>query len=209
MITLVLGGTRSGKSAVAERIAAGLAAREAAIATGSDSDTAAGVRRARVTYVATAVPAPDDLDHLARIARHRARRPDAWTTIECSTADLAVVVGGTAGVVLVDSLGTWVAHHLDLQIDTEAIVAALASRRDPMVVVSEEVGLSVHPPSELGRRFIDVLGELNQRVSAIADRVLFVVAGRVIDLSAPPQIAELGPDPGQLGRHAAEPPPPC
>ncbi len=195
MITLVLGGTRSGKSSVAERLAANIAA--------------AGGGGGAVTYVATASPVPDDHDHLARVAMHQARRPDTWTTIESSRSELAAVIAGAPGIVLVDSLGSWVGLHLDLRVELEPIVAALAARRDPTIVVSEEVGLSVHPVSELGRRFVDVLGELNQRVSAIAERVLFVVAGRAIDLIATSELAGLAPEPSRPLRPVADDPPSC
>ena len=87
---------------------------------------------------------------------------------------------------LVDSLGTWVAAHPDLAPDVAALVAALRARaaRAPgaTVLVSEEVGLGVHPPTEVGRCFADALGTLNRAVAEIADRVLLVVAGRVLPL---------------------------
>jgi adenosyl cobinamide kinase/adenosyl cobinamide phosphate guanylyltransferase len=170
VIVLVLGGTRSGKSEVAERLAARLAA---------------DARVGRVAYLATAgPPAPGDADHAERIERHRRRRPAHWTTREVGAA-LADALDVEHGPVLVDSLGTWITAHADLVVDPGPLLAALARRASlgaPTVLVSEEVGLSVHPPTELGRRFVDVLGELNRAVAALADRVLLVVAGRVLDL---------------------------
>lgn len=166
MITLVLGGTRSGKSATAETIA--------------------GSFGKPVTYVATAIVDPADADHRARVDAHRARRPQHWTTIECAEpADLARRLDTIDGVTLVDSLGTWVTLHHDLVIESPDLLNALSRRRDPTIVVSEEVGLALHPPTELGRRYVDVMGMLNQEVARIADRVLFVVAGRTIELDAP------------------------
>ncbi len=166
MITFVLGGTRSGKSEVAERLA--------------------GQMAGDVTYIASAHLDPDDADHASRIVRHRQRRPKRWTTIECrQPPDLPTALRETTGVVLVDSLGTWVASHPDLRLDPTSLVGSLTARTEPTVVVSEEVGLSIHPITELGRRYIDALGELNQQVAAIADRVLLVVAGRSIVLSHP------------------------
>lgn len=166
MITLVLGGTRSGKSAVAERLVAGAP---------------------EVTYVATAAVDPGDADHAARIERHRNRRPDAWTTEECDGPGLAPLLERTPGTVLVDSLGTWVTRFAavapGLQ-DVDALTAALRARRGDTVVVSEEVGLSTHAPTEVGRAFADSLGMVNQAVSAVADRVLLVVAGRALELPA-------------------------
>lgn len=171
-LTLILGGTRSGKSAVAERWA-----------------TAAAIG-APVTYVATAAPRPDDADHGARIAAHRARRPANWVTVECpEPGQLADAVTNHAGPLLVDSLGTWVANHWGADADAEpspidpaALVAALVGRSGPTWVVSEEVGWSVHPPTAAGRRFVDDLGRVNQAVSVAANRAVLVVAGRVLDL---------------------------
>lgn len=166
-LTLVLGGTRSGKSRVAEDLVTSLA-------TGHGP----------VTYVATAPLDSSDSDHGTRIARHRERRPADWVTIECpDPALLAAVIGALDGPVLLDSLGTWVAGHEDLlAVDPTALVATLSARRAPTVVVSEEVGLSLHAPTEVGRRFVDALGETNQAVAAVAGRVLLVVAGRVLEL---------------------------
>jgi adenosyl cobinamide kinase/adenosyl cobinamide phosphate guanylyltransferase len=160
VITLVLGGTRSGKSDVAERLAAGL---------GDD-----------VIYVATGTVTDEGMAE--RIARHRARRPAAWTTVEAG-ADLvgALRTVRPDGVVLVDSLGTWLAQDLDAA-DAAALCAALTGRRGPTVVVSEEVGLGVHSSSDVGRRFADALGALNRSVADIADEVLLVIAGRVLPL---------------------------
>lgn len=163
MITLVLGGARSGKSVVAERLAAR--------------------GPGPVTYVATAAVDAGDADHVARVAAHRARRDPAWATVE-SGPDLAAVLRSTPGTVLVDSLGTWVARA-DLPPDVGSLCDALRSREGDTVVVSEEVGLGVHPSSELGRRFRDVLGEVNVAVAVVADEVLLVVAGRALRLERP------------------------
>jgi adenosyl cobinamide kinase/adenosyl cobinamide phosphate guanylyltransferase len=179
VITLVLGGTRSGKSEVAERLAA----------------AAAG--DGPVTYVATGSAGDGDADMAGRIARHRARRPPAWATVEAGPgAELGVVVAGLAGTVLVDSLGTWVAGCPDLAVDGPLLCASLAARPGATVVVSEEVGLGVHAPTDVGRRFADVLGELNRAVADVADRVLLVVAGRILPLDRP---GDLDPGAGGAG----------
>lgn len=159
MITLVLGGTRSGKSEVAERMAA---------ATGH-----------AVTYVATGTAV--DAEMAARITEHRRRRPPGWTTVE-SGPDLAGALTATEGMVLVDALGAWLAQFEDMAVDTDALCAALAGRSGDTVIVSDEVGLGVHPSTEVGRRFRDALGTLNQRVADVADEVVLVVAGRVLRL---------------------------
>ncbi len=169
MIVLVLGGTRSGKSRVAESI--------------SDSLGPA------VVYVATAAVDLSDADLATRVEAHKSRRPDHWRTVECeSPADLPRVLREISTPVLVDSLGTWVTLHPELVVDADDLMVALANRMAPTVIVSEEVGLAVHPTSELGRRYVDVLGMLNQQVAAVADRVLLVVAGRVLELSSPDEV---------------------
>jgi adenosylcobinamide kinase/adenosylcobinamide-phosphate guanylyltransferase len=165
VITLVLGGARSGKSEVAERIAA--------------------ASPGPVTYIATARVDANDPDHVARVAAHRARRLDAWSTVEVGD-DLAAALVGLAGTALVDSLGTWVSSSLDREPDVAGLVAALQARPGDTVLVSEEVGLGVHPSSDLGRRFRDVLGEVNRVVADAADHAVLVVAGRVVTLERSP-----------------------
>ncbi len=161
MITLILGGAGSGKSATAERLA--------------------GEGQGPVTYIATWHPDPGDADMAGRVAAHRERRPSSWSVRECGD-DLAEVVTSLAGTVLIDSLGTWVAGADGAAVDADTLCAALRSRTGDTVVVSDEVGLGVHPASEAGRRFRDELGRVNQVVAAAADRVWLVVAGRVLVL---------------------------
>ncbi len=160
MIVLVLGGARSGKSAYAERRAASLPE--------------------PVSYVATA-RVDGDADLAARVAEHRARRPASWTTIEAGT-DLADVLGTTDGTVVLDALGPWVATAPDFAVDAAALCTALTGRAGDAIVVSEEVGLGVHPSTAAGQRFRDALGELNQAVATVADEVVLVVAGRALRL---------------------------
>jgi len=158
--TLILGGARSGKSLIAERLA-----------TRSASP---------VTYVATMRLGSDD-DLARRIAAHRDRRPLAWSTIECGD-DLAGVLRSTAGTLLVDSLGPWLAALSTTHGALDDVVAALSERRDDTIIVTEEVGFGVHPETALGRDFRDGLGTLNQAVANVCDEVLFVVAGRALSL---------------------------
>jgi adenosylcobinamide kinase/adenosylcobinamide-phosphate guanylyltransferase len=161
MITVVLGGTRSGKSEVAELIAATLPA--------------------PITYVATA-SVTDDPEFEARVAEHRARRPADWRTIDVGS-DLPRVLAELEGTALVDSIGTWIAGGPDFAVDVEALCDACRSRAGDTVLVAEEVGLAVHPPTDVGRRFVDAIGACNRELAAIADRVLFVVAGRAVELA--------------------------
>lgn len=158
-LTLVLGGARSGKSEVAERLVAGA---------GPD-----------VVYVATGVAT--DADMAARIAAHKLRRPSTWETVE--PTDLVTAIAALPDrPALIESLGTWVASVHDFGVDVAGLVAALGARRAPTVVVSEEVGLGVHPETDVGRRWRDALGDVNRAVAAIADDVLLVVAGRALRL---------------------------
>lgn len=170
MISLVLGGARSGKSAVAESLAA---------------------RGGRpVTYLATSAP-PDpqlDPDWARRIAAHRARRPATWVTVEAAPERvIGEVARSTGHALLLDSLGAWVARAPGFVVDGDALGAALAGRTEPAVVVSDEVGLGVHPSTEAGRRFRDRLGELNRLVAEVADEAWLVVAGRVLPLDRLPR----------------------
>jgi adenosylcobinamide kinase/adenosylcobinamide-phosphate guanylyltransferase len=136
---------------------------------------------APVTYVATAIVAPDDPDHAARVEIHRARRDPAWSTIEPGR-DLAGALHRLRGSVLVDSLGSWLAIHDGFAAEVGPLCTALTSRHGDTVIVSEEVGLGVHPSTATGRVFRDALGEVNVAVAAIADEALLVLAGRVLPL---------------------------
>jgi adenosylcobinamide kinase / adenosylcobinamide-phosphate guanylyltransferase len=163
---LVLGGSRSGKSAHAEALLAG---------------------RTDVTYLATTGASSDDDEWAARVAAHRARRPPSWTTVE-TIAPTALL---RRGPVLVDSVTTWVAALLDecgvwtgapggmqaLSVRCEELVHAWTTTTADVVAVSDEVGLGVVPGTRSGRLFRDTLGGVNQRLAATADEVWFVVAG--------------------------------
>jgi adenosylcobinamide kinase / adenosylcobinamide-phosphate guanylyltransferase len=160
----VVGGARSGKSRFA---LAGLSA------------------RSRVTFVATAEAAGDG-DMAARIARHQAERSPRWTTLE-APRDLVPRLTAAlphADTVVVDCLTLWVANLMargdgDEAIlkEADALAAVLAAPAADVRVVSNEVGMGVHPPTPAGLRFADVLGLVNQRVGAAAHRVVLMVAG--------------------------------
>lgn len=159
-LTFLLGGARSGKSAHAERLA-------------MDAP-------APWLYVATAQAFDDEMRE--RIGHHRARRSEGWQTVE-APLDLAGALDAApeGAPVLVDCLTLWLTNHMlaehDLEAEADRLLAALARRRGPLFVVSNEVGLGIVPENALARRFRDEAGRLNQRVAAAADHVLFMVAG--------------------------------
>jgi len=161
---LLLGGARSGKSALAERMVEAHDGPLVYLATGEASDS----------------------DMAARLAAHISRRGPRWHTVETGL-DLVDALDAVGEVpVLIDALGTWVARHDDFAVDVAALVAALHRRPAPTVVVSEEVGLGVHPSTAVGRRFRDALGDVNVAVAAAVEDVWLVVAGRVLPLSRSP-----------------------
>ncbi|MDE2970530.1 MAG: bifunctional adenosylcobinamide kinase/adenosylcobinamide-phosphate guanylyltransferase [Chloroflexota bacterium] len=180
-LTLVLGGVRAGKSAFALRLALRQAPSRA-------SGRSQGEREgSRVLFVATAEAGDDEM--AARIAAHRASRPAEWTTLEAPVdvvGALEPVVDGYDTVVL-DCLTLWVSNLLLRAPDASAgeVIAAQAEELLALqersaaswVVVSNEVGLGVIPPTELGRAFEDALGRVNQLFAAQADAVYFMAAG--------------------------------
>jgi len=174
MLTLLVGGARSGKSALAERLAE---------------------RSGRpVVYVATAprIPGDDDLDE--RIRRHRADRPQHWVTIE-EELDLAAAIDAAGdALVVVDCLTVWVGNLLhhgrdDAEVlDASELALAAALRRVDAVVVSNEVGFGIVPGDELSRGYRDLLGRVNQQWTTAADRALLLVAGRALRLHDPDEL---------------------
>lgn len=159
MITLITGGARSGKSTLAEKLA-----RE---------------RAESVSYFATAELVDADMEERVRL--HQVRRPPHWLTHEVGS-DLPAALVGCTGLAIVECLGTWLARYPDFTADTDSLVAALVSRPGDTIVVTNEVGMGVHPYTEVGRRFRDALGNINRSVAEVADEVLLVVAGRVLRL---------------------------
>ncbi len=160
-LTLVLGGAASGKSSFAEGL----------------------VRRAsaRRLYLATAEAHDDEMR--AQIARHRrARVADGWDTVE-APMDLgpALENAGPDQAVLLDCATLWLSNHMlaggDMAAAETALFAALGACAAPVVVVSNEVGLSVVPDNALARRFQRAQGALNQRLAVQAGLVVFVAAG--------------------------------
>jgi adenosylcobinamide kinase / adenosylcobinamide-phosphate guanylyltransferase len=163
---LVLGGARSGKSAMAERLA---------VESGDP-----------VIFIATGEAGDDEMAE--RIRRHRADRPAAWRTIEAPLDVLAAIESTSRGdFLVVDCLTLWVANLLGkgkdaVDIDTAAQDVADELSRRRGVVVSNEVGLGIVPANELARAFRDVLGSVNARFATAAERAVLMVAGRALEL---------------------------
>jgi adenosylcobinamide kinase/adenosylcobinamide-phosphate guanylyltransferase len=120
---------------------------------------------------------------MARIAVHRARRGRFWRTVEEPLALAAVIAAETrgGGPLLVDCLTLWLSNVMlaGRSVDDEAasLEAALRLAAGPVVLVANEVGMGLVPETPLGRRFRDAAGHLSQNIAALADRVVFVVAG--------------------------------
>lgn len=163
MRSLILGGARSGKSALAERMA-----------------TASG---ADVVYIATAQAHDEEM--AARIAHHRARRPKYWHSVEepLALADTLRDHARPGRCLLVDCLTLWLSNLLGdadtqrFEREREALLSVLPSLPGEVLLVSNEVGLGVVPMGELSRRFVDEAGRLHQSLAPHCERVLFVAAG--------------------------------
>jgi adenosylcobinamide kinase/adenosylcobinamide-phosphate guanylyltransferase len=142
-----------------------------------------------IIYVATAQDAPQDLEWQARLEKHRQRRPPHWQTLLVPTdlsANLLEVI--PPGIVLVDSLGTWVANLLTLEDDQwqyqqQQLIFTLQKLTLTVILVAEETGWGVVPAYPLGRLFRDRLGYLTRQVGAIADQVYLVTGGYALNLS--------------------------
>lgn len=178
-LTLILGGARSGKSTLAEKLAA--------------------KRAENVLYVATAIPFDDEMKK--RIESHRTRRPQSWKTIESPTRisstiqeDLQLV-----DLVLLDCM-TLLINNLFieqsgdedipdenlfaevLQQEIEDLLATIKTSSAEWIIVTNEVGLGLVPPYPLGRVYRDLLGWANQRLAAQAEQVYLLVAGLILPL---------------------------
>jgi adenosylcobinamide kinase/adenosylcobinamide-phosphate guanylyltransferase len=171
-VTLVLGGVRSGKSRYALQLAA---------------------RAQRVTFLATAERREDE-EMQRKIERHRAERPQDWATIE-EPLHLAAAIESASNcdLLLIDCLTLFAGKLLDFYEDDSAAIAknidalctALEASPYRIILVSNEVGSGVVPAFELGRRYRDLLGEINQRVAVIADHAVLMVAGLPLTLKSP------------------------
>jgi len=159
-VTLVLGGARSGKSRYAESLVT--------------------ARPQPWVYIATAEARDGEM--AVRIAAHQARRAEGWQTIEAPhELPEALRTAPQSAAVLVDCLTLWLSNVMHAKFDIDDITLrleeALRARAGATVLVSNEVGLGIVPDNALARSFRDAQGLLNQRLGAIAGRVVFMVAG--------------------------------
>lgn len=170
MLTVLLGGARSGKSSAALRLAH---------AVGGD-----------VCFVATSphIEGDDELDN--RIAKHRAERPATWTTIETETDLAGAIAAAGDACVVVDCLTVWLGNLLHHGLDDRAVgvasetaIEAATRRSARSIVVTNEVGSGIVPADAGSRRYRDLLGDVNQRWVAASDDAHFVVAGRAFSLT--------------------------
>ncbi|CAH0301865.1 bifunctional adenosylcobinamide kinase/adenosylcobinamide-phosphate guanylyltransferase [Pseudomonas brassicacearum] len=168
MLQLILGGARSGKSRLAEKLA-------------TDSQLP-------VTYIATSQPLDGEMN--ARVAQHRARRPADWALVEEPLA-LARVLREHAApgrCLLVDCLTLWLTNLLmlddpeQLNAEREALLGCLAALPGEIIFVSNETGMGVVPLGELTRRYVDEAGWLHQALAERCQRVVLTVAGLPLTL---------------------------
>ena len=168
MLQLILGGARSGKSRLAEKLA---------------TDSAL-----EVTYIATSQPLDGEMNQ--RIAHHRERRPSHWGLIE-EPLELARVLqqaAGTGRCLLVDCLTLWLTNLLMLEdeqrlaIEREALLQCVATLPGEIIFVSNETGMGVVPLGELTRRYVDEAGWLHQALAERCQRVVLTVAGLPLTL---------------------------
>lgn len=168
MHSLILGGARSGKSVLAERLA---------LASGC-----------AVTYIATAQARDGEM--VERIAHHRARRPADWLCVEepLALADTLRRHARADRCLLVDCLTLWLSNLLGaadaecFERERDDLLGTLPQLPGEIVLVSNEVGMGVVPLGELSRRFVDEAGRLHQALAQVCDRVIFVAAGLPLSL---------------------------
>ena len=173
-LILVTGPSRSGKSRWAEHLAA--------------------QHPGPVLYLATGQPPGEDDSWAQRVADHRQRRPEDWQTLEVGAALTEALAGLNQSMepvqsrlLLVDALGTWLAQHLEdgpeqWQARSAALLDQLARQKEPVVLVMEEVGWGLVPPTAIGGLFRDRMGALQQRLNAISRESWLVVNGRALNL---------------------------
>jgi len=168
---LLLGGARSGKSRLAERLASQLEQ----------------LKRVQVVYLATAEPAEkyQDLEMAQRIARHQSTRPNHWQLLEEPLAIADAILAADANTcLLVDCLTLWLSNQIGATTDEAVLDQALAAltlavkdARCELILVSNEVGQGIVPADPLSRLFRDYSGWTHQQLAEVCDRVVMTTAG--------------------------------
>ncbi len=171
---LLIGGARSGKSRTGQSVAESIGG--------------------PVTMLVTAEAFDDEMTD--RIDRHRADRPDSWTTVE-APLDLAAGVAGVSDeeTLLLDCLTLWISNRVlqaspaaSIEAEAVAVGAYLAARAGRSIVISNEVGHGIVPGDPLTRAFRDVHGRVNQIIASHVEATYLVVAGRLIPTLDPTQV---------------------
>lgn len=168
MITLVLGGARSGKSRIAQELASASAL--------------------PVVYIATATALDDEM--ATRIEHHQHSRPREWRLRECPLNLIAALQEETQQpqTILVDCLTLWLNNQLfespeqDFSSLFDALLNSLGANNANVIFVANEVGLGIIPLGEVSRKFVDEAGRLNQQLARISEKVVFVAAGLPLTL---------------------------
>ena len=183
-LTLILGGARSGKSSLAQSLA---------------------MKLKRVLFVATAEAGDGEIAD--RIRSHKESRPDEWDTLEepLHLVSALAQIQNDYDLIIMDCLTLWVSNLMLSSLDAEKVVDYLSRVQELMslynhggaswIVVSNEVGMGVVPPTKLGRHFADELGRVNQSVASHADFVYFMAAGLPLQIKG-----ERGKDPLSTNR---------
>lgn len=169
-VTLVTGGTRSGKSRYAEKLAEAFAGPRGYLATGQ----------------------PGDTEMAERITRHRARRGSDWETVEepLELVEAVTRVDGSYSVVLVDCVTLWLSNLMfscpggaaEALARVERFTDGFACWRTPLIIVTSEVGMGIVPEHPLSRAFRDLAGEANELIAARADEVYVTISGLPLKL---------------------------
>ncbi|HTV56522.1 MAG TPA: bifunctional adenosylcobinamide kinase/adenosylcobinamide-phosphate guanylyltransferase [Terriglobia bacterium] len=166
-VTLVLGGARSGKSRYAQRLAS---------------------TYRKVVFVATAQPGDSEMRR--KIAAHRRQRPASWKTVEAPNNLDRIIREESPGadVLVIDCLTLYLAHLMGddggrraVRLRIRQVCKAIQTSRASIILVSNEVGSGIVPAFRSGRDYRDLLGELNQKIAGLADRVVLMVAGLPIN----------------------------
>jgi len=167
MIYLITGGQRSGKSSYAQKLASGL----------SESPI----------YVATARRWDPEFE--LRIERHIEDRDESWTTIEVEK-ELGSVPAARGEVMVIDCITLWLTNFFtDLESDVDRCleegrkeIEKLITRGGTFIFVTNEIGMGIHPSTSVGRKFVDLLGKVNQYIAGKADKVTLMVSGIPVEI---------------------------